>query len=170
MFLHRVKMNWKKHQTLTLTILLVGLARIVLENGFGEAPVSVYAILQIGVRVLIAMAAWFGAVLVHPEPWTATRIIGRRLFVIGVLPLVFWVLIPAGLRAAHVSAAEIVSPLASAYGRRLAPPAFAILGVGVLLWIAGHVVGATAGNARRRGRGGVAPAAVPAAQIKTALS
>ena len=58
MFLHRVKMNWKKHQTLTLTILLVALARIVLENGFGEAPLSGYAILQIGVRVLIAMVAW----------------------------------------------------------------------------------------------------------------
>ena len=52
MFLHRVKMNWKKHQTLTLTILLVALARIVLENAFGEAPSSVYAFLQIGVRVL----------------------------------------------------------------------------------------------------------------------
>ena len=48
MFLHRVKMNWKKHQTLTLTILLVALTRIVLENGFGEAPLSGYAILQIG--------------------------------------------------------------------------------------------------------------------------
>jgi hypothetical protein len=58
MFLHRVKMNWKKHQTLTLTILLVALARIVLENAFGEAPLSVYAILQIGVRVLIVMVAW----------------------------------------------------------------------------------------------------------------
>jgi hypothetical protein len=58
MFLHRVKMNWKKHQTLTLTILLVALARIVLESAFGEAPLSVYAFLQIGVRVLIVMAAW----------------------------------------------------------------------------------------------------------------
>ena len=58
MFLHRVKMNWKKHQTLTLTILLVALARIVLENAFGEAPSSVYAFLQIGVRVLIVMVAW----------------------------------------------------------------------------------------------------------------
>ena len=108
------------------------------------------------------MAAWFGAVLVHPEPWTATRIIGRRLFVIGVLPLVFWVLIPAGLRAADVSAAEIASPLVSAYGRRLSPPAFAVLGVGALLWCAGAVVGATAGTARRRGRGVVGPATVPA--------
>ena len=99
----------------------------------------------------------------HPEPWTATRIIGRRLFVIGVLPLVFCVLIPAGLRAAHVSAAEIVSPLASAYGRRLAPPAFAVLGVGALLWCAGRIVGLSAGTARRRGRGVVGPATVPAA-------
>jgi hypothetical protein len=40
MFLHRVKMNWKKHQTLTLTILLVALARIVLEDANGEAPFS----------------------------------------------------------------------------------------------------------------------------------
>jgi hypothetical protein len=112
---------------------------------------------------LIAMAAWFGAVLVHPEPWTATRIIGRRLFFIGVLPLVFWVFIPAGLRAAHLSAAEVVSPIASAYGRRLAPPAFAVLGVGALLWIAGHVVGATTGPARRRGSGVVGPATIPPA-------
>jgi hypothetical protein len=58
MFLHRVKMNWKKHQALTFTILLVALARIVLESAFGEAPSSVYAFLQIGVRVLIVMVAW----------------------------------------------------------------------------------------------------------------
>ena len=58
MFLHRVKMNWKKHQALTLTILLVALACIVLESAFGEAPSSVYAFLQIGVRVLIVMVAW----------------------------------------------------------------------------------------------------------------
>ena len=58
MFLHQVKMNWKKHQTLTFAILLVALARIVLESAFGEAPSSVYAFLQIGVRVLIVMAAW----------------------------------------------------------------------------------------------------------------
>jgi len=58
MFLHRVKMNWKKHQTLTLTILLVVLARIVLEDAHGEAPLDGYAILQIGVRVLAATVAW----------------------------------------------------------------------------------------------------------------
>jgi hypothetical protein len=85
-------------------------------------------------------------VFVHPEPWTAVRVVGRRLFVIGGLPLVFWVLIPWGLRALHMSAADIVSPIASAYGRRLAPPAFTILGIGAALWIAGHV-------AEWRGRG-----------------
>ena len=58
MFLHRVKMNWKKHQTLTLTIVLVALARIVLEDAHGEAPLDGYAILQIGVRVLAATVAW----------------------------------------------------------------------------------------------------------------
>jgi hypothetical protein len=51
-------MNWKKHQTLTLTILLVALARIVLEDAHGEAPLDGYAILQIGVRVLVATVAW----------------------------------------------------------------------------------------------------------------
>jgi hypothetical protein len=58
MFLHRVKMNWKKRQTLPLTILLIALARIVLENVFGEAPLSGYAILKIGVGVLAATVAW----------------------------------------------------------------------------------------------------------------
>ena len=58
MFLHRVKMNWKKHQTLTSTILLVALARIVLENGFGEAPLSGYAILRIGMGMGAATVAW----------------------------------------------------------------------------------------------------------------
>jgi hypothetical protein len=58
MFLHRVKMNWKKRRTLPLTILLVALARIVLENVLGEAPLSGYAILKIGVGVLAATVAW----------------------------------------------------------------------------------------------------------------
>ena len=51
MFLHRVKMNWKKHRTLNLTILLVALARIVLENAFGEVPLDGSAALNIGVEV-----------------------------------------------------------------------------------------------------------------------
>ena len=58
MFLHRVKMNWKKHQTLTLTILLVTLARIVLENVVGEVPLSEFSFLKIGFGVLIATVAW----------------------------------------------------------------------------------------------------------------
>ena len=58
MFLHRMKMNWKKHQTLPVAILLIALARIVLENVFGEAPLSGYAILRIGLGVAAAMVAW----------------------------------------------------------------------------------------------------------------
>ena len=58
MFLHRVKMNWKKHQTLTLTILLVALARIVLEDVVGAVPLSEIGFLKIGFGVLIATVAW----------------------------------------------------------------------------------------------------------------
>jgi len=58
MFLHRVKMNWKKHQTLTLAILLVALARIVLENVVGVVPSSEFGFLKIGLGVLIATVAW----------------------------------------------------------------------------------------------------------------
>ena len=58
MFLHRVKANWKKHQTLTLAILLVTLVRIVLENVVGEVPLSEFSFLKIGFGVLIAMVAW----------------------------------------------------------------------------------------------------------------
>ena len=55
MFLHRVKMNWKKHQTLTLTILLVALARIVLEDVVGAVPLGEFGF---GFGVLIATVAW----------------------------------------------------------------------------------------------------------------
>ena len=58
MFLHRVKMNWKKHQTLTLTILLVALARIVLENVFGDGLFNDYSTLKFGVAVVAATVAW----------------------------------------------------------------------------------------------------------------
>jgi len=43
MFLHRVKMNWKKAPDVDLTIVLVALARIVLEDAHGEAPLDGYA-------------------------------------------------------------------------------------------------------------------------------
>jgi hypothetical protein len=58
MFLHRVKMNWKKHQTLTLTILLVALARIALEDVVGAVPLGEFGFLKIGFGVLIATVAW----------------------------------------------------------------------------------------------------------------
>ena len=58
MFLHRVKLNWKKHQTLTLTILLVAFARMVMDNVFGEVVLSGYGIFKIGLGVLAATVAW----------------------------------------------------------------------------------------------------------------
>jgi hypothetical protein len=51
-------MNWKKHQTLTVTILLVALAQIVLGNVFGDGLFSGYSTLKIGVVVLAATVAW----------------------------------------------------------------------------------------------------------------
>ena len=58
MFLHRVKMNWKKHRTFTFTILLVALARIVLGDVGGGVPLSEFRILELSFGVLIATAAW----------------------------------------------------------------------------------------------------------------
>jgi hypothetical protein len=58
MFLHRVKLNWKKHQALPLTILLVALAKIVTDKVFGEAALSGYGILKIALGILAATVAW----------------------------------------------------------------------------------------------------------------
>lgn len=58
MFLHRVKLNWKKHQALAWTILLVAFARMVMDNVFGEAVVSGYDIFKIGLGILAATLAW----------------------------------------------------------------------------------------------------------------
>ncbi len=126
----------------------------------GAAPATLWA-------ALVALLAWSMAVLVHPEPWTAVRKIGRRVVVIGALPLIFWILVPAGLRAMHLSAAEVVSPLASAYGRRLAVPAFAVLGVGAVLWIVGHFAAKT-GWGTPAARATTAPAPTPPRGAATA--
>ncbi len=58
MFLHRVKLNWKKHQALAWTILLVAFARMVMDNVFGEAVLSGYGLLKIGLGILAATMAW----------------------------------------------------------------------------------------------------------------
>ena len=58
MFLHRVKLNWKKHQALAWTILLVPLARMVMDNVFGEAVLSGYGLLKIALGILAATLAW----------------------------------------------------------------------------------------------------------------
>jgi len=58
MFLHRVKMNWKRYQKLTMAILLFALARIVLETCFGEAPLGAFAVLKLALILLAATVAW----------------------------------------------------------------------------------------------------------------
>lgn len=58
MFLHRVKLNWKKHQALAWTILLVAFARMVMDNVFGVAVLTGYGILKIGLGVVAATLAW----------------------------------------------------------------------------------------------------------------
>jgi hypothetical protein len=57
-FLHRVKMNWKKYQKPTAAILLFALARIVLEKCFGEAPLSCFAVFKLALISLAATVAW----------------------------------------------------------------------------------------------------------------
>ncbi len=58
MFLHRVKMNWKRYQKLTMAILLFAAARIVLETCFGEAPLAAFAVLKLALILLAATVAW----------------------------------------------------------------------------------------------------------------
>ena len=58
MFLHRVKMNWKRYQKLTMAILLFALARIVLETCFGEVPLGAFAVLKLALILLAATVAW----------------------------------------------------------------------------------------------------------------
>ena len=58
MFLHRVKLNWKKHQTLGWTILLVAFGQMVMDNVFGEAVLTGTGILKIGLGILAAMLVW----------------------------------------------------------------------------------------------------------------
>ena len=58
MFLHRVKMNWKRYQKLTMAILLFALARIVLETCFGEAPLGAFADFRLALILLAATVAW----------------------------------------------------------------------------------------------------------------
>ena len=58
MFLHRVKLNWKKHQTLAWIILLVAFGQMVMDNVFGEAMLSGFEILKIGLGILAATLVW----------------------------------------------------------------------------------------------------------------
>ena len=97
---------------------------------------------------LIALGAWLGAILLHPDPWVAVRRIGRRITGIGAAPVVMWIIVPAILVKFKVDAAQTLTPLARTYGKRLAPAAIVLLVVGIALWIGGRV-GATAAKAAR---------------------
>ena len=58
MFLHRVKLNWKKHQTLCWIILLVVFGQMVMDNVFGEAMLGGFGILKIGLGILAVTLVW----------------------------------------------------------------------------------------------------------------
>jgi len=53
-----VKLNWKKHQALAWTILLVAFATMVMDNVSGEAVLTGYRILKIGLGFWAATLVW----------------------------------------------------------------------------------------------------------------
>lgn len=97
---------------------------------------------------LLAIAAWLGAILTHPDQWEAVRRIGRLITSIGVAPVLLWIVVPRVLEAFQADATQTLSPLASTYGKRLAPAAIVLLVVGIALWVGGRVGGASAKAAR----------------------
>lgn len=88
---------------------------------------------------LLAVLAFGLAVAIHPEPWRAVSIVGRRLAAIGIVPVVLYVVVPAALRGLGSSWSETMAPFASAYGNRILPGALALMIGGVALWIGGLV-------------------------------
>lgn len=106
--------------------------------------------------VLLATAIFavigFGlGVSVHPEPWMAVSIVGRRLVAIASFPVILYVVVPAALRGIGSNWSRTMSPFAGAYGRRILPAALALLVGGFALWIGGHVGRRTESPAPERG-------------------
>ncbi len=95
---------------------------------------------------LTAIALWGAAILLHPDHPVAVRKIGRRLIGIGAMPVVFWVILPALLERFHADAAQLFSPLARSYGKRLALPAVIILLIGCGVWVGGRLGTPTGGS------------------------
>jgi hypothetical protein len=103
---------------------------------------------------LLAVIGFGLGVAVHPDPWTAVAVVGRRLVAIAVLPVVLYVVVPAVLRGASSDRAETLLPFADAYGSRILPAAIALLVGGVALWVGGIVGRRSAGASTSGPRSG----------------
>jgi hypothetical protein len=57
MFFSRMATNWQKHQRLTIAILAFAVFRIVVERGFGWAPLDWPAVLKMALGFAAATAA-----------------------------------------------------------------------------------------------------------------
>lgn len=88
---------------------------------------------------LIAIVTFGLGVAIHPEPWRAVAIVGRRLAAIAVVPLVLYLVIPAALRGIGSDRTETLTPFANAYGSRILPAAIALFVGGIALWVGGFV-------------------------------
>ena len=58
MFLRRMETNWKKHRKQTMAILAFAVFRIVLEIGFGWAPLNWLACLGLALGFAAATVVW----------------------------------------------------------------------------------------------------------------
>jgi hypothetical protein len=58
MFFSRMATNWQKHQRLTIAILAFAVFRIVVERGFGWAPLDWPAALKMASGFAAATVAW----------------------------------------------------------------------------------------------------------------
>jgi hypothetical protein len=88
---------------------------------------------------LIAIMTFGLGVAIHPDPWRAVAIVGRRLAAIAVVPLVLYLVIPAALRGIGSDRTETLTPFADAYGSRTLPAAIALFVGGIALWVGGFV-------------------------------
>jgi hypothetical protein len=58
MFLHQVKMNWKKYRRLVEMVLLFAAARAYVELRLGWAPLNYLAVLKLALGLLAFTVAW----------------------------------------------------------------------------------------------------------------
>lgn len=119
----------------------------------GLEPVDRGAATLMTASAVVALIAFGLGVVLHPDPWRAVSLVGRRIAAVAVMPLVLYLAVPAALRAIG-GWGEKSATFASAYGGRILPVAIAIFVTGVGLWIGGQVGRRTAlpsGSPRPRG-------------------